>query len=47
MNFALVLKFLLETLQREKIKFAIIGGFALQTAGVVRTTPDIACRNRT
>jgi predicted nucleotidyltransferase len=41
MNFALVFKFLIENFAREKISFALIGGFALQAAGVTRTTRDI------
>lgn len=41
MNFALILKFLIENFTREKIDFALIGGFALQAAGVTRITQDI------
>ena len=41
MNFTLVLKFISETFKRENIDFALIGGFALQSAGVTRTTLDI------
>jgi hypothetical protein len=41
MNFTLIFKFLIENLAREKIDFALMGGFALQAAGVVRTTQDI------
>ncbi|MFA4982498.1 MAG: hypothetical protein WC592_08555 [Candidatus Omnitrophota bacterium] len=41
MNFALIFKFLVENLAREKIDFALMGGFALATAGVTRTTRDI------
>lgn len=41
MNFSLVLKFLIENLTREKIDFALMGGFALQAAGITRTTRDI------
>jgi len=41
MNFALIFKFLIENLSREKIDFALMGGFALQAAGVTRTTQDI------
>lgn len=41
MNFALIFKFLVESLSREKIDFALMGGFALQAAGVTRTTRDI------
>lgn len=41
MNFALIFRFLIENLTREKIDFALMGGFALQAAGVTRTTRDI------
>ena len=41
MNFTLIFKFLIENLSREKIDFALMGGFALQAAGVTRTTQDI------
>lgn len=41
MDFILVFRFLIENFQREKIDFAIIGGFALQAAGITRTTRDI------
>lgn len=41
MDFALVFKFIIEALKRENIDFALIGGFALQTVGVTRTTKDI------
>lgn len=41
MDFILVFKFILETFKREKIDFALIGGFALQAAGITRTTGDI------
>ncbi len=41
MDFTAVFKFLIEALTRENIDFALIGGFALQTAGVTRTTRDI------
>lgn len=41
MNFALIFKFLIENLSHEKIDFALMGGFALQAAGVTRTTQDI------
>jgi len=41
MDFALIFKFLIENLSREKIDFALMGGFALQAAGVTRTTQDI------
>jgi len=40
-NFALILKFLIENFTREKIDFALMGGFALQAVGVTRTTQDI------
>ena len=41
MNFALIFKFLIENLTREKIDFALMGGFALQAAGITRATRDI------
>lgn len=41
MNFALIFRFLIENLTREKIDFALMGGFALHAAGVTRTTRDI------
>ena len=41
MDFALVFKFISETFKRENIDFALIGGLALQAAGVTRTTLDI------
>ncbi|MEA3490002.1 MAG: nucleotidyltransferase family protein [Candidatus Omnitrophota bacterium] len=41
MNFIAVLKFIIKTFGRENVKFALIGGFALQVAGVTRTTKDI------
>lgn len=41
MNFRKVLEFLVEKFAREKIEFAVMGGLALQTAGIVRTTRDI------
>lgn len=41
MYFISVFKFLIENLEREKIDFAIIGGFALQAFGIPRTTFDI------
>lgn len=41
MNFIMVLKFIAETFEREKVDFALIGGFALQSAGGARTTMDI------
>ncbi len=41
MDFTTVLKFLVESFQKEKIDFAIIGGLALQSSGVTRATMDI------
>jgi hypothetical protein len=41
MDFALVLKFILDRFGRQNIDFALIGGLALQNAGVSRTTQDI------
>ena len=41
MYFISVFKFLIENLEREKIDFAIIGGFALQASGIPRATFDI------
>lgn len=41
MDFILVFRFLLENFGREKIDFALIGGFALQSAGITRTTRDV------
>lgn len=41
MDFALIFKFLIENFTREKIDFALMGGFALQAVGVTRTTRDI------
>lgn len=41
MNFALIFRFLIESLTREKIDFALMGGFALQAVGITRTTRDI------
>jgi len=41
MNFPLVFRWLIYTFRREKIDFALIGGFGLQASGVVRTTRDI------
>jgi predicted nucleotidyltransferase len=40
-DFFLVFKFILETFKSEKIDFALIGGLALQAAGLPRTTRDI------
>jgi len=41
MDFTAVFQFLLDIFKREKIEFALIGGFALQAVGVTRTTQDI------
>jgi predicted nucleotidyltransferase len=41
MDFATILKFIIEEFNREKIDFAIIGGFALQFSGITRATRDI------
>lgn len=41
MDFLLVFKSLITTLKQQKIDFALIGGFALQVAGITRTTRDI------
>ena len=41
MDFLGVFRFLLDNFQREGIDFALIGGFALEAQGVVRTTLDI------
>jgi len=41
MDFITVLRFITGTFNREKVDFALIGGFALQAAGVARTTRDI------
>src|SRR3989338_3143548 len=41
MDFVLVFKFIIETFNREKIDFAIIGGLALQFSGISRATRDI------
>jgi len=41
MDFKFVFKFILESFTREKIDFAVIGGFALQFGGVTRATLDI------
>ncbi len=37
----MVFKFLIESFMREKVDFALIGGFALQASGITRTTRDI------
>jgi len=41
MNFRKVFEFLVEDLSHEKIDFAVMGGLALQSAGIVRATRDI------
>ena len=41
MDFAAVLEFLLKSFANQKIDYAFIGGFALQAAGVTRSTQDI------
>ena len=41
MDFKLVFNFLIENFDREKIEYALIGGFALQASGITRTTKDI------
>lgn len=41
MDFISVFNFLLETFQCKNIDFALIGGFALQSVGITRTTGDI------
>ena len=41
MDFESVLAFLLENFKKHKVKFALIGGFALYAAGHQRTTEDI------
>jgi hypothetical protein len=41
MDFIRVFKFLLEAFEREHIDFALIGGLALQSAGISRSTLDI------
>ncbi len=41
MEFLAVMEFLIRTFQREDIDFALIGGLALQAAGITRTTCDI------
>jgi predicted nucleotidyltransferase len=41
MDFIRVFKFLLEAFKREHIDFALIGGLALQSAGISRSTLDI------
>jgi predicted nucleotidyltransferase len=41
MDFIAVIRFLADSFRREKIDFAFIGGFALQAAGVTRSTRDV------
>lgn len=41
MDFFTVLRFIVDEFSRRKIDFALIGGFALQAAGITRTTRDI------
>lgn len=41
MDFKTVLKLLLEEFQKENIKYALIGGFALGCLGISRTTVDL------
>jgi len=41
MDFIRVFKFLLEAFEKEHIDFALIGGLALQSAGISRSTLDI------
>lgn len=41
MNFKLVFNFLIDFFQKEKIDYALIGGFALQASGITRATQDI------
>lgn len=41
MDFISVLEFLLTQLRKESVDFAFIGGFALQAAGISRSTGDI------
>ncbi len=41
MDFIFVFEYLLKEFQKEKIDFAIIGGFALQAYGMARATQDI------
>jgi len=41
MDFVAVFQFLVESFRRENIDFALIGGFALQAAGLSRTTKDV------
>ena len=41
MDFTSVFEYLFKEFQKEKVDFAIIGGFALQAYGLARTTQDI------
>ncbi|MBI3252334.1 MAG: nucleotidyltransferase [Candidatus Omnitrophica bacterium] len=41
MNFEAVLKLLVENFQKHNIRFALIGGFALQASGYTRASEDI------
>jgi hypothetical protein len=41
MNFESVFRLLIENFQKNKINFAVIGGFALHVAGYTRATKDI------
>lgn len=41
MDFSLVLKYLIELFNKERIPYALIGGLALDIHGIVRTTKDI------
>lgn len=41
MNFNKVLKFIIEEFAKEQIEFALIGGFALDSANVSRATVDV------
>lgn len=41
MNFEAVFKLIIENFEKEKINFALIGGFALHTVGCQRATNDI------
>ena len=41
MNFEVVVKALLERFERERIRYAVIGGFAVGALGIPRTTMDL------
>jgi len=41
LNFKKVLKFIIEEFTKEQIEFALIGGFALDSANVSRATVDV------